>query len=114
MANESENRGSEPSPAEDALVEARAVSTPSPGRDHGSRNRVLRIRITDVDTGRLKVGLSLPVSLVSVATRLGARLVPPSHNAADLVAAIERADHSGPIVVDDEQNGERVEISVER
>ena len=114
MANESANRRSEPSSVEDALASTRAASTPSPARDRGSRNRVLRIRITDVDTGRLKVGLSLPVSLVSVATRLGARLVPPGHDAADLAAAIERADHSGPIVVDDEQNGERVEISVEQ
>ena len=77
------------------------------------RQRVLRVRITDVDTGRLKVGLTLPAGLVSVALRQGARLLPEAQSAFDLVGAIERNGLSSPYVVDDVQNGERVEISLE-
>lgn len=77
------------------------------------RQRVLRVRITDVDTGRLKVGLTLPAGLVSVALRQGARLLPQAQSAFDLVGAIERNGLASPYVVDDVQNGERVEISLE-
>ena len=77
------------------------------------RQRVLRVRITDVVTGRLKVGLSLPAGLVAVALRQGARLIPPGHDDLDLVAAIDQGDLQAPVVIEDEQNGERVEISLE-
>ena len=114
MTMDPENGRAEP----DAMDGARgtALASPSaspPARERGLRHRVLHIRITDMDTGRLKVGLSLPVSLVSVAMRLGARLVPPGHDAAKLVAVAERGDHAGPVIVDDEGNRERVEISLE-
>ncbi len=77
------------------------------------RQKVLRIRITDVDTGRLKVGLSLPAGLVSVALRQGARLIPRARNGPDLSAVIDGNGLQEPLVVEDEQNGERVEISLE-
>ncbi len=80
---------------------------------HQARHRVLRVRIVDVDTGRLKVGLTLPAGLVGVATRLGARLVPPVPHAASLLEAVERGELSEPMVIDDAGNGERVEISLE-
>lgn len=77
-----------------------------------SRSRVLRIRITDVETGRLKVGLTLPAGLVPVALRQGARLVPPGQTDFDLVAALEQEQDNTTLVVDDARNGERVEISL--
>ena len=91
----------------------------NPAADHALahnqpvRQRVLRVRITDVATGRLKVGLTLPAGLVSVALRQGARLLPEAQSAFDLVGAIERNGLASPYVVDDVQNGERVEISLE-
>jgi hypothetical protein len=77
------------------------------------RQRVLRIRITDVESGRLKVGLSIPANLVSVALRQGARLLPQGHGDLDLVAAIANNDSQFPWLIEDEQNGERVEIGLE-
>ena len=76
------------------------------------RQRVLQIRITDVETGRLKVGLTLPAGLVPVALRQGARLLPAAHSHLDLVAAIENNALQSPMVVEDEQNAERIEISL--
>ena len=81
--------------------------------NHQLRHRVLRIRITDVETGRLKVGLTLPAGLLGVAVRLGARFLPAGHPAGDLIRAVERDELRGPLVVDDVENGERVEISLE-
>lgn len=77
------------------------------------RQRVLHIRISDIETERLKVNLTLPVGLVGVAGRLGARLIPHGHHRSELITAIEHGELHGPVVVDDEQNGERIEISVE-
>ncbi|MDQ5854328.1 MAG: hypothetical protein M3380_20110 [Chloroflexota bacterium] len=94
-------------------IHARSSTSHAASHNHELRHRVLRIRITDIETGRLKVGLTLHASLVSVAVRMGARLVPPGHDPTDLLAAIERAELPEPFVVDDEQNGERVEISME-
>lgn len=88
---------------------------PDLGASSGSTQRwqrVLRVRITDVETEREKVDLRLPAGLVGVAQRLGAQLLPPGH-AVDLAGAIERGNLALPMVVVDEQNAERVEISLE-
>lgn len=81
--------------------------------NHRLHNRVLRVRITDVETGRLKVGLTLPVGLVGVATRLGARLVPEGPDTPELLESIERGELDKPVVILDQENGERVEIELE-
>jgi hypothetical protein len=77
------------------------------------RQRVLRVRVTDVETGRVKVSLALPAGLVPVALRQGARLIPAGQADFDLVAAIEEKEQGTTLVVDDEQNAERVEISLD-
>ena len=59
------------------------------------------------------MGLTLPAGLVSVAARLGARLVPSPTGTDDLIAQLERGDMLAPVVVDDVENAERVEISIE-
>jgi len=91
--------------------------TPEAGKaDAGprqQRQRVLRIRITEVETGQHKVGMTFPVNLVSVALRQGARFVPSNLLDFDLVRAIERGELHSPLILHDERNGERVEISVE-
>jgi len=76
-------------------------------------HQVLRVRIIDVDSGRLKVGLTLPVGLVGVATRMGARLVPAGLDTPDLLDAIERGELAEPVVIHDQHNGERIEIELE-
>jgi hypothetical protein len=81
--------------------------------DRQSRQRVLRIRITDIVTGQLKVGLSLPAGLVSVAMRMGARFVPTGHTNAEVLEAFEHGELAVPLVLEDVENGELVEISVE-
>ncbi|MBV9789611.1 MAG: hypothetical protein JOZ51_15600 [Chloroflexi bacterium] len=60
------------------------TSHPSP------RARTLRLRIVDVTNGQIKVLLMLPVSLVSVAQRLGAQLLPPDSSIEALTAQAEQ------------------------
>ncbi len=47
----------------------RAASSPGEGR-------WLRVRVTDIDSGKTEVNVNLPISLVNVGLRMGARFVP--------------------------------------
>ena len=100
-------------PVPDERVGRNVSIDPASQQTNQRRQQVLRIRITDVQTGRLKVALSIPANLVSVALRQGARLLPRGHRDLDLVAAIAHNDSQFPWLVEDEQNGERVEIDLE-
>jgi hypothetical protein len=81
--------------------------------DDHLRQQLLRIRITDVETGQLIVGLRLPGGLLGVAERLGARLAPFGTDLNALVSMLEGTPAGTPLVVDDVENGERIEITVE-
>jgi translation initiation factor 2 gamma subunit (eIF-2gamma) len=102
-----EGATSSTAPAADRAVQAGL------SEHHSQRHRTLRVRITDLETGRLKVALTLPAGLVAVATRLGARLVPPGPQAGALLDSIERGELADPVVFEDATNGEAVEISLD-
>jgi hypothetical protein len=78
-------------------------------------SRWLRIRVTDLATGKSKVNVNVPMRLVSVGMRVGARFVPDMDGVDmnDLFQALGEG-MTGKIVdvVDDEDN-ERVEIFAE-
>lgn len=85
-----------------------AVSQPS-------TPRWFRVRVTDLETGRDKVNVNLPMGLVDVGIRMGARFAPELSDM-DLGEIIEqiKAGAQGKIVeVEDVEDGERVEIFVE-
>lgn len=80
-----------------------------------SEPRWFRVRVTDLETGRNKVNVNLPMSLVDVGTRMGARFAPELEDL-DFNAIIEqiKGGAQGKIVeVEDMEGGERVEIYVE-
>jgi hypothetical protein len=77
--------------------------------------RWLRVRITDLHSGRTRVNLRLPVSVLEAGLRLGARFGPSltSEQQARILRAV-RAGYSGLILdVRDEEEGEQVEILLE-
>lgn len=77
--------------------------------------RWFRVRVTDLETGKSKVNVNLPMSLVDVGARIGARFAPELETTgfASIMDQI-RAGAQGKIVeVEDVQDGERVEIYVE-
>jgi len=81
----------------------------------GERARWLRVRVTDTDTGRPRVNVRLPISLVNLGLKLGSHYSPEIQGM-DLDALIEAAQSggTGPFVdVYDEDDGEHVEVFLE-
>lgn len=80
-----------------------------------SEPRWFRVRVTDLETGRNKVTVNLPMSLVDVGTRMGARFAPEleAMDLGDIIAQIKSGAQGKIVEVEDIEDGERVEIYVE-
>jgi hypothetical protein len=80
-----------------------------------SAPRWFRVRVTDLETGKSKVNVNLPMSLVEVGTRMGARFAPDLEGMdfSNLVEQIKDGAQGKIIEVEDVEDGERVEIYVE-
>jgi hypothetical protein len=80
--------------------------------------RWLRVRVTDQTTGKQKVTVNMPVSLVNVAMKIGANFVPEleamdSNQVMEAIEAIKSGAHGRIVDVEDDESGERVEVFVE-
>jgi hypothetical protein len=77
--------------------------------------RFLRVRVTDGTTGRVKANINIPMSLLHVAVRIGARFAPDLEGMDfNEVMEIVNSGARGKILeVTDEDDGERVEIYAE-
>ena len=77
--------------------------------------RWFRVRVTDLESGRNKVNVNLPMSLVDVGTRMGARFAPELEGMDfnDIIEQIKSGAQGKIIEVEDAEGGERVEIYVE-
>src|SRR5512140_2504591 len=90
----------------------RSTSAPAGG---GSDARWFRVRVTELASGKSKVNVNIPMGLVNVAIKMGARFAPniEGEKYEEIVQAI-KSGASGKIMdVTDDQDGERVEIFVE-
>ena len=74
-----------------------------------------RVRVTDLTTGRNKVNVNIPMSLVNVGLKMGARFAPEVEgiNFDEVMAAIKSGSQGKIVDVVDDADGERVEIYVE-
>ncbi len=81
----------------------------------GSQPRWFRLRVTDTRTGKQKVSMNIPMALVNVGMKMGARFVPDSEDIDyDQIAQALRTGQQGKILeVEDEDDQERVEIFFE-
>jgi hypothetical protein len=77
--------------------------------------RWLRVRVTDLNSGKASVNVNLPVGLVNVGLRMGARFVPEMEglNVQELDDAIRQGMTGKIIDLVDEEEGQRVEVYVE-
>ena len=78
--------------------------------------RWLRVKVSNKTTGKQKVNINLPIGLVNVAVKMGAKFAPEEMDGFDLdeiIAAIQSGERGKIIEVDDEEGGEHVEIFVE-
>lgn len=88
--------------------------TPPPPALRGTA-RWLRVRITDTDTGKVRVNIRLPISVVSAGMKMGARFSPEVQGLD--MDALQQFIQSGAtgLVADvyDDEDGEHVEVFVE-
>lgn len=81
----------------------------------GSSPKWLRVRVTDLDSGRQKANINVPLGLVNVGMRMGARFAPEISGVKfdELISAVEGGAEGRIIDVEDIDDNERVEIFVE-
>jgi len=99
-----------------ALADSRRTPPPvSAASLTGGSARWLRIRVTDTATGKAKVNVNLPMGLVDVGLKIGARFAPEiDSEQMDAINQALKSGLSGKIIdVTDEEDGEHVEIFVE-
>ena len=96
------------------LSENRGPTSPrAPGMPGAPR--WLRIRVTDVHSGRSKASVQIPLALVDAGMKIGAHFAPEVEGV-DMANVMEalRAGMTGKIIdVTDDEDGEHVEIYVE-
>ncbi len=80
-----------------------------------SNPRWFRVRVTEQGTGRQKVNVNIPMGLVNVGIKMGARFAPDLEGieVEELIEAIKSGQQGKIMDVTDEEGGERVEIFVE-
>lgn len=81
----------------------------------GGEARWFRVRVTDLDSGKNKVNVNIPMGLVNVGIKMGARFAPNVEglNYEEIAEAIKSGAQGKIIDVVDEEDGERVEIFIE-
>jgi hypothetical protein len=89
-------------------------SSPSPPAG-GSEARWFRVRVTDSESGRSKVNVNIPMGLVNVGMRMGARFIPEDADIdlEELFEQIRSGAHGKIVEVIDDETGEHVEIFIE-
>jgi hypothetical protein len=83
--------------------------------DERKRNRIVRVRVTNLANNRQKANVTVPVSLIDIGLRLATRLVPQIRGSAleDLLYAIEYGTTGRLLDLQDLEEGERIEIYAE-
>jgi translation elongation factor EF-1beta len=73
------------------------------------------VRVTDTESGKNKVNINIPMGLVNVGMKMGARFVPENSdiNLEELFEQIRSGAHGKIIEVIDDESGEHVEIFIE-
>lgn len=96
-----------------------AINTPSPPTPPplkgASPPRWLRVRVTDTRNGNQKVNVNIPIGLVNVGMKMGARFSPEMEGMdyQALMDAVQSGETGKVMDVTDGDDGERVEIFVE-
>jgi hypothetical protein len=93
----------------DALEEPRTSEAQT-----GAQARWFRVRVTDLNTGKHKVNINLPLKLVDLGAKLGARFAAPADlNVDEIIQAIREGAEGKIVDVEDQDENERIEVYVE-
>ncbi len=88
----------------------------APSAAPSMQGRWFHVRVTDLRTGKRKVNVNIPLGLVDVGLKMGAKFTPAGLEGLDMeqIMAAIRAGGQGKIAdLQDEEDGEHVEIFVE-
>ena len=101
--------------AEEAVRLLDSLQVKQEHTDERKRNRIVRVRVTNLANNRQKANVIVPVSLIDVGLRLATRLVPQIRGSAleDLLHAIENGTTGRLLDLQDLEEGERIEIYAE-
>ncbi|MFA7406374.1 MAG: hypothetical protein WCY93_00850 [Anaerolineaceae bacterium] len=98
-------------------LSAPASPGPQPSRsfESGKKPRYLRVLVTDTDTGKTRVNVRLPVSLINSGLRMGARFAPEIEglDMEDLNAWLNSGEIGQIVDIFDDEDGEHVEVFLE-
>ena len=103
------------------LLKALTASSQKPRRQPATRPpggaRWLRVRVTDMSTGKSKVNVNLPLKLVDAGLNIAAQFAPEDIQVEGLMDAVNEAiddNLTGKIVdVVDGEDGEHIEVFIE-
>lgn len=99
-----------------ALGEKDQQQAPTPKPSPGTTGKWFRVRVTDLRTGRRKVNVNIPLGLVDVGLKMGAKFAPAGLEGFDvnqIIAAIKSGGEGKVVDVEDEEDGEHVEVFIE-
>lgn len=85
---------------------------PSPA----TSGRWFRVRVTDLKSGRRKVNVNIPLGLVDVGLKMGAKFAPAGLEGLDMqqiITAIKAGGEGKIVDVEDAEDGEHVEVFIE-
>ncbi len=97
------------------LLEALRAGGAGAVRDESRNARWLRVKVTDKHSGRVKLNVTVPIGLVDVGIKMGARFAPEigGMDTGVIQDAIREGVQGRIVEFDDEDDGERVELFVE-
>jgi hypothetical protein len=82
----------------------------------GTSGKWFRVRVTDLKSGKRKVNVNIPLGLVDVGLKMGAKFAPAGLEGLDvekIIAAIKTGGEGKIADVSDEEQGEHVEVFIE-
>ncbi len=89
--------------------------TPAAAEYSSKYGKWLQMRVTDSDTGKVRVNVRLPLGVVKAGLKMGMRFVPEAEglDKEDLLAAIDEGSVGKVFDLIDEKDGEHVEVFIE-
>jgi hypothetical protein len=100
----------------DDINEPSPPPSPSTGSvSVGKKPRYLRVLVTDTDSGKARVNVRLPVSLINSGLRMGAKFAPEIEGLEmeDLNAWLNSGEVGQIVDIFDDEDGEHVEVFLE-
>jgi hypothetical protein len=97
-----------------AALEGKGEAAPPPSPN--TQGKWLRVRVTDLKSGKRKVNVNIPLGLVDVGLKMGAKFAPVGLEGLDMnqiMTAIKSGGQGKIADVEDEEDSEHVEIFVE-